>query len=55
MMKTKISFVKFSVAEPHHYYAAPGDNFDAAPAAPAPVPAPTLQYSKGKFLNRNKV
>jgi hypothetical protein len=31
-----------SVADPHHFYAAPapGKNFDAAPAAPAP----TLQY-----------
>jgi hypothetical protein len=41
-----------SVAEPHHFYAAPdpapGKNFDAAPAAPAP--APTLLYSKAKFL-----
>jgi hypothetical protein len=43
-----------SVAEPHHFYAAPapapapGENFDAAPAAPAP--APTLLYSKAKFL-----
>jgi hypothetical protein len=24
--------VSSSVAEPHHYYAAPGKNFDAAPA-----------------------
>jgi hypothetical protein len=43
-----------SVAEPHHFYAAPapGKNFDAAPAAltPAPAPAPTLLYSKAKFL-----
>jgi hypothetical protein len=46
-----------SVAEPHHFYAAPapGVNFDAAPAAPAPAapapaPAPTLLYSKAKFL-----
>jgi hypothetical protein len=51
-----------SVAEPHHFYAAPalalGENFDAAPAAPAP--APTLLYSKANFflfsmkLNTNK-
>jgi hypothetical protein len=29
-----------SVAEPHHFEAAPapGKNFDAAPAAPAPAP-----------------
>jgi hypothetical protein len=35
------------VAEPHHFYAAPapGKNFDAAPA----FPAPTLLYSKAKF------
>jgi hypothetical protein len=40
-----------SVAEPHHFYAAtaPGKNFDAAPAAPAPVPAPSLLFSKAKF------
>jgi hypothetical protein len=35
-----------SVAEPHHFYAAPapGKNFDAAPVVPAPAPAlaPTL-------------
>jgi hypothetical protein len=44
------SVQKTSVAEPHHFYAAPapGTNFDAAPAAPAP--APTLLYSKVKFL-----
>jgi hypothetical protein len=40
-----------SVAEPHHFYAAPalalapGKNFDAAPA-----PVPTLLYSKANFL-----
>jgi hypothetical protein len=47
-----------SVAEPHHFYVAPdpGKNFDAAPAAPAaPAPAPTLLYSKAKFLKRTKV
>jgi hypothetical protein len=40
---------KTSVAEPHHFYAAPapGKNFDAAPA-----PAPTLLT---KFLKRTKV
>jgi hypothetical protein len=44
----------FSVAEPHQFYAAPspgpapGKNFDAAPAPAAP--APTLLYSKAKFL-----
>jgi hypothetical protein len=53
--------VKSSVAEPHHFYAAPApapdENFDAAPApaAPAPAPAPTLLYSKAKFLKRTKV
>jgi hypothetical protein len=38
-----------SVAEPHHFYAAPSpdENFDAALAAPAP--APTLLYSKANF------
>jgi hypothetical protein len=43
-----------SVAEPHHFYAAPDPApdkiFDAAPAAPAPAPAPTLLYSKAKCL-----
>jgi hypothetical protein len=49
-----------SVAEPHHFYAAPapGKIFDAAPApapaARAPAPAPTLLYSKEKFLKRTK-
>jgi hypothetical protein len=40
-----------SVAESHHFYAAPapGKNFDAAPAAPAP----TLFYSKAKFIKRS--
>jgi hypothetical protein len=44
-----------SVAEPYNFYAAPapGENFDAAPAAPAP--APTLLYSKAKILNRTEV
>jgi hypothetical protein len=39
-----------SVADPHHFYAAPapGKNFDAAPA-------PTLPYRKTKFLKRTKV
>jgi hypothetical protein len=43
---------KSGVAEPHHFYAAPapGENFDAAPAL-----APTLLYSKAKFLKRTKV
>jgi hypothetical protein len=41
-----------SVAEPHHFYAAPalGKNFDAAPAPAALALAPTLLYSKTKFL-----
>jgi hypothetical protein len=47
-----ISYVRVnfsSVAEPHHFYAAPapGKNFDAAPA-PAAL-APTLLYSRQKF------
>jgi hypothetical protein len=52
---TKILFVFSSVAEPHQFYAAPaqGENFDAAPVAPAP--SPTLMYSKAKFLKRTKV
>jgi hypothetical protein len=48
-----------SVAEPHHFYAAPdpapGKNFDAAPDPAATAPAPTLLYSKDKFLKRTKV
>jgi hypothetical protein len=42
------------VAELHHFYAAPGENFDAVPAARA-APAPTLLYSKAKFLKLTKV
>jgi hypothetical protein len=47
-----------SVAESHHFYAAPapGKIFDAAPApaVPAPALAPTLLCSKAKFLKRAK-
>jgi hypothetical protein len=45
----------FSVAEPHHFYAAPapGKIFDAAPSPAAPAPA--LFYTKAKFLKRTKV
>jgi hypothetical protein len=52
---TQIIKVSTSVAEPHHFYAAPapGKNFDAA-LAPA-APASTLLYSKTKFLKRTKV
>jgi hypothetical protein len=56
--KHKTSIIT-TVAEPHHFYAAlapdpaPGKNFDAAPAPAAP--APTLLYSKAKFLKRTKV
>jgi hypothetical protein len=54
--------VRNSVAEPHHFDAAPdpapdpapGKNFDAAPALAAPAPAPALLYSKAKFLKRTK-
>jgi hypothetical protein len=51
------NIVSNSVAEPHHFYAppAPGENFDAAPAAPAPAVAPILLYNKAKFLKRTKV
>jgi hypothetical protein len=52
----RLTFLFISVAEPHNFYAAPdpapGKNFDAAPAAPAP--APTLLYSKKKILKRAK-
>jgi hypothetical protein len=57
IFKAEEKIVLTSVAEPHHFYATPapaqGKNFDAAPAAPAP--APTLLYSKTKFLKRTKV
>jgi hypothetical protein len=45
---------KTSVAEPHQFHVAPapGKNFDAAPAAPAP--APNLLYSKEKFFKQTK-
>jgi hypothetical protein len=51
------SFEFISVAETHPFYAAlaPGINFYAAPVAPAPAPAPTLLYSKAKFLKLTKV
>jgi hypothetical protein len=50
VVNPKLSIVKSSVEEPHHFYAAPvpGENFDAAPA-------PTLLFSKAKFLKRAKV
>jgi hypothetical protein len=43
--------ISSSVAELHHFYAAPalGKYFDATPAAPAP----TLLFSKAKFLKFN--
>jgi hypothetical protein len=46
-----------SVAEPPNFYAAPapGENFYAAAAAPAPAPTHTLLYSKAKILKRTKV
>jgi hypothetical protein len=46
-----------SVAEPHHFYAAPapGKNFDAAPDPAFPASAPTLLYSKANFLKRTEV
>jgi hypothetical protein len=45
-----ILMIETSVAEPHHFYAAPtaSENFDEAPA-------PTLQYSEPKFLKGIKV
>jgi hypothetical protein len=39
-MLLEVRGVSTSVAEPHHFYAAPGKNFDAAPD-PAAL-APTL-------------
>jgi hypothetical protein len=45
-----------SVAEPHQFYAAPapGENFDAVPAALAPAPTIPVLYSKAKFFKRTK-
>jgi hypothetical protein len=46
VLQSRIIFMRLRVkivAVPHHFYAAPGKNFDAAPA-------PTLLYSKAKFL-----
>jgi hypothetical protein len=47
------SYILSSVAKPDNFDAAPtpGENFDAAPAAPAP----TLLYSTAKFLKGTKV
>jgi hypothetical protein len=47
-----IYIIFISVAEPHHFYAAPapGKNFDAAPAPVAPALAPTQLSIKAKFL-----
>jgi hypothetical protein len=51
-MKSYVFVVWGSVVEPYHFYAAPtpaqGENFEAAPA-------PTVLYSKAKFLKRTKV
>jgi hypothetical protein len=49
-------FVYISVAEAHHFYAAPAPDtiFYAAPAPAATAPAPTLLYRKAKFLKRTK-
>jgi hypothetical protein len=46
-----------SVAEPHHYYAAPdpGTNFDARCSRALAAPAPTVLYSKPTFLKRTRV
>jgi hypothetical protein len=46
----RICRIESSVAEPHNFYAAPGKNFDAAPA-----PAPTLLYSKPTFCKQTKI
>jgi hypothetical protein len=54
MLESKL-IVAASVAEPPHFYAALGVNFDAAPDPAAPAQAPTLLYSKTKFLKRTKV
>jgi hypothetical protein len=43
-----------SVAEPHHFFAAPATRTNFY-AAPAPAPAPTQLYSKAKFFKRPKV
>jgi hypothetical protein len=50
VVRYTISILSISVAEPHHFYAAPGPgkNFDAAPA-------PTLVYCKAKLYKSTKV
>jgi hypothetical protein len=57
VLTTTILF--YSVAEPHHFYAAPalGKNFDAAPApAPAPpTPAPIPPLTEPTFLKQAEV
>jgi hypothetical protein len=47
--------ILISVAEPHHFYAAPAPdkNFDTAPA-PALAPAPTLCIARQTFKNELK-
>jgi hypothetical protein len=44
--------VQNSVGEPHHFYAAPapGENFDAAPATPAPAPTLLLHIAGPTFF-----
>jgi hypothetical protein len=46
-----------SVAELHHFYEAlaPSKSFDAAPAALAPVPAPTQYIQSHHFENKPKL
>jgi hypothetical protein len=53
-LKFKNLLPSSSVAEPHHFYAAPApcENFDAAPVAPALVH--TLLYNEAKFFNELK-
>jgi hypothetical protein len=53
VMKSKVTFdnISDSVAEPHHFYAAPSprENFHTAPA-----PAPTQLHTKPMFLKQTK-
>jgi hypothetical protein len=50
-----LPIVQSSVAEPHNFYAAPALDKNSYAATLALGLAPTLRYSKPKFLKRMKV
>jgi hypothetical protein len=45
ILQLSTGILESSVAEPHHFYAAPGENFDASSA-------PSLLYRKAKIFKR---